>query len=178
MSYEMTGQNTGYPGPPPAPAPAVAVPPRSQFSKWWPISFFIAAIVFFIAGGGLLGAWSASAYNSCYRGDYTSCVSVGNDSEFYGGVACVVIGGICKLTAWILLIIYCVKRTRQPVVVAAYGYQPVAYPGPPVQPPAPMPYQPAPTPHPKEQAAMGTRYCNNCGAVVTAPFCSQCGLRA
>ncbi|KAL2017856.1 hypothetical protein VTK56DRAFT_1601 [Thermocarpiscus australiensis] len=190
MSYEMTGnQHTAFPYPPPAVAAPVAVPPRSRFSKWWPISFFITAIIFFIIGGGLLGGWAASADNCVddwYSSSYYSCSSVGNEGMFYGGVACVAIGGVCKLVAWILLIVWCVKRsTRQPASVA-YTYQPLTYSNVPTAPTAAAPaYQNAPpyqnTQHPpqthsKEQQAT-TRYCGQCGTAVTSQFCPHCGIQ-
>jgi hypothetical protein len=163
----------------PQPVPATTVvPPRSHFSKWWPISFFISAVVFFIIGGGLLGAWAASSYDDCLDYDYYySCTTLSNKGEFYGGIACVVIGAICKLVAWILLIVYCVKRRSQPMSVA-YTYQPLDYQAAaPVAPAVPMnPYPTAPTPRPKEEA-MGMRYCGHCGAVVTTAFCPQCGSK-
>lgn len=180
MSYQMSGQNMPYP----PPAPAVALPPRSRFSKWWPISFFITAIIFFIIGGGLAGAWSASSYSDCldsdysYYSSYSSCSTLSNKGEFYGAIACFVIGGICKLTAWILLIVWCVKRSRQPTSIS-YTYQPLEYYGAAAvsaAPPAAVPpYPTAPTPQPKEQVAMGMRYCGHCGAAITTPFCPQCG---
>ncbi|KAL2128569.1 hypothetical protein VTI74DRAFT_9010 [Chaetomium olivicolor] len=175
MSYEMTAQPTTYPYPPP-PGPAVASPQRRQFSKWWPISFFIAAVIFIITGGGLIGGWSASA--SCVRSSYSSYrsyYSCSNSGMFYGGIACVAIGGICKLVAWILLVVYCVKRSRHQPTSIAYTYQPLDY-----YHAAAPPYQNAPTPtlHPKESGAMGMRYCGHCGAAVTTPFCAQCGNKA
>ncbi|KAJ5291029.1 hypothetical protein N7478_000280 [Penicillium angulare] len=95
-----------------------AGPVQSRLGKWYPISFFIAAIVFFIIGGALLGTYFSSGYSSCgsyyYYGDYYdsgTCFD-GNNGEFYGGIACLVIGGVLKLTAWILFIIWCVKRQR------------------------------------------------------------------
>ncbi|KHN97234.1 uncharacterized protein MAM_04831 [Metarhizium album ARSEF 1941] len=75
------------------------VPARQGMSRWWPISFFIAAIIFFIIGGGLMGAW-VSSYDGL--GYYT-------DGNWYGAIACFVIASLLKLTAWVLLIIWCVK---------------------------------------------------------------------
>jgi hypothetical protein len=193
MSYEMTGQHTTYPYPPPA--NAVVAPKRSHFSKWWPLSFFITAIIFFIIGGGLLGGWSASAvdcvddyyYSSSYK-SYTSCYDTGNKGLFYGGVACVALGGICKLIFWILLIVWCVKRSSRVPISASYTYQPInnyAAPPPPAAPAAaaaaaPMynapPYQSSPSPAPYNKEST-TRYCGQCGAASTTPFCPQCGIR-
>jgi len=194
MSYEMSNQNMAYPYPPPA--AAVIPPQKSRFSKWWPISFFIAAVLFFIIGGGLIGGWSASYGSHCYSSwssSYSSCRG-GNDGMFYGGVACVVIGGLCKLIAWIMLIVWCVKRsTRQPASVS-YTYQPLNYVAPPTAPsaapvaPAPLyhntqpyhnapPYQNAPSPAPQSKESGGLKYCGQCGAASTTPFCPQCGIR-
>ncbi|KXX74584.1 hypothetical protein MMYC01_209461 [Madurella mycetomatis] len=189
MSYQMTGgQNTAYPYPP----PAATVPPRSRFSKWWPISFFITAILFFIVGGGLVGGWTATAYD-CVDSYYSSsCSSVGNMGMWYGALACFALGGICKLIAWILLIVWCVKRSTRQLASTAYTYQPLTYASAPIAPtnvPAYQnvpsyqnapPYQntqaPAPA-HSKEPMAMGTRYCGQCGAGVTTPFCPHCGIQ-
>lgn len=156
---------------------------RTQMSRWWPISFFIAALVFIIIGGGLIGAWTSSV-NNFYDDD--SFDTVGNNGEFYGGVACLVIAGICKLVGWILLIVRCMQRQRSPPTVIAYPYQPpnqyampatrggyVTIPG---QASTPAPsytnYQTAPN-----ESGMAMRYCGNCGAAVTTPFCAQCGTK-
>ncbi|KAK4144036.1 uncharacterized protein C8A04DRAFT_37051 [Dichotomopilus funicola] len=189
MSYEMN--NAAYPYPPPA-APVV-VPAKSRFSKWWPISFFIAAVLFFIIGGALVGAGASSSY-SCLGSDYyySSYSSCGSDGMWYGAIACFVLGGLCKLTAWILLIVWCVKRSsRQPTSVA-YTYQPLTHANAPVAPTAGIPayqntayqnappYQPAQPPaaaHSKEHSAMGTKYCGQCGQGVTTPFCPRCGIQ-
>ncbi len=192
MSYEMTGQPTTYPYPPPGPAIIPRTPPRRQFSKWWPISFFIAAILFFIIGGGILGAWAAntSCVGSSYS-SYSSRYSCSNTGMYYGGIACVAIGAICKFVAWVLLIVFCVKRSRHQPTSIAYTYQPLdySYAGAPAYQSAAPAYQntapayqnwtaPTPAAHPKESAAAGTRYCGHCGGAVTTPFCAQCGNRA
>lgn len=183
MAYEMNQQPTSYPYPPPAmAAPAVvAIPPRQkQFSKWWPISFFIAAFVMIVTGGGLIGAWSASATcsrSSSYYSSYYSSYSCSGSGMFYGGVACVAIGGVCKLIAWILLIVFCVKRSRNVQTSVSYNYQPIShqYAAPPAPAPAAPPYAPA-----AMQGAKvgGERYCAHCGATVSAAFCPQCGNKA
>ncbi|KAK4122211.1 hypothetical protein N657DRAFT_657078 [Parathielavia appendiculata] len=155
MSYEMSGQHTTYPYPPPA-ATVTVTPKRSRFSKWWPLSFFLAAVLFFIIGGALLGTWAASTASDCYdtyysgssyKSSYNKSCSAAADGKFWGGVACVVLGGICKLIFWILLIVWCVKRSSSHAVTTAYAYQPVNYAAapPPTAPAAPAPlYQNAP----------------------------------
>ncbi|GAB1317857.1 Zinc-ribbon domain-containing protein [Madurella fahalii] len=186
MSYQMTsGPNMTHPYPPPA--TAIASPPRSRFSKWWPISFFLAAVLFFIIGGGLLGGWTAHAYDCVDSSYYSSCSSVGNLGMWYGAVACFAIGGICKLVAWILFIVWCVKRSAREARSIAYTYQPLAYANAPIAPTAAAPtYQNAPpyqnahvlTPaRSKEPMEMGTRYCGQCGTGVTTPFCPHCGIQ-
>ncbi|EAQ91926.1 predicted protein [Chaetomium globosum CBS 148.51] len=194
MSYEMNhGQNMAYPYPPPT-TTTVAMPPKSRFSKWWPISFFIAAILFFIIGGGLIGGWTASCASSSYSYyDYdSSCLSNG---MWYGAVACFALGGITKFVAWILFIVWCVKRSSRTSTSVSYTYQPLTYAGAaPVAPSAaPMPaayqnhggfqnappYQPARSPaptHSKEQPMGATKYCGQCGAGVTTPYCPNCGI--
>ncbi|KAL3959378.1 hypothetical protein ACCO45_007540 [Purpureocillium lilacinum] len=69
-------------------------PRRVRMSRWWPVSFLILALVLLIIGGALIGA---SAYNAEYFDD--------NYGEFYGGVVLLVLGGICKLIGWVLLVI-------------------------------------------------------------------------
>ena len=154
---------------------------REGFSKWWPISFFIAAVLFFIMGGGMLGGWAANSttyYSSSiydYGDDY---YYTGHTGLFYGGVACCVIGGVCKLVAWILLIVYCVKRSRNNNPSAVYVTQPVNnYP---MQGNMQTAY--APVSNPSTPAPMypnqGMRYCNNCGSAITTSFCPQCGVKS
>ncbi|KAK4247532.1 hypothetical protein C7999DRAFT_41184 [Corynascus novoguineensis] len=191
MSYEMSNQGMSYPYPPPAAAVAVA-PPKSRFSKWWPLGFFIAAILMFIIGGALVGAWSAS-YDCYYSSSYYSSSCDGNSGLLYGGAACFVIGGLLKLTAWILLIIWCVKRSTRNTTSISYNYQPLNYAGPaptaaPVAPAAPAPlyqngpayqnappYQSAASPAPQQKTDL--RYCGQCGSGTTSPYCPQCGIK-
>ncbi|CAG8231528.1 unnamed protein product [Penicillium salamii] len=100
---------------------APGAPRPSRLNKWWPIGFFIGAVVCFIIGGALVGTWVSNSYDDCsysnsssyyssYYSDY-SCIST-NMGQFYGAIALFVIGGVLKLTAWILLIIFCIKRNR------------------------------------------------------------------
>jgi hypothetical protein len=112
---------------------------------------------------------------------------------WFGAVACFAIGGICKFIAWILFIVWCVKRSSRQSTSVSYTYQPLTYAGAPVAPtaaPAPAayqnhgfqnapPYQPAQSPaptHQKEQPMGGTKYCGQCGAGVTTPYCPNCGI--
>ncbi|KAL2174866.1 uncharacterized protein P884DRAFT_279796 [Thermothelomyces heterothallicus CBS 202.75] len=188
MSYEMSNtQNMTYPYPPPATAVAVAQP-KSRFSKWWPLGFFIAAILLIIIGGALVGAWTANAECS-YDDYYYSCDH--NTGMLWGAVACFVIGGLLKLTAWILLIVWCVKRSTRVPTSVSYSYQPLNYAGPvptaAPAPPAPLyqsgaPYQNAPPyqsagapPAPQQKDAV--RYCGQCGSGTTSPYCPQCGVK-
>ncbi|KAL2151155.1 hypothetical protein VTH82DRAFT_6253 [Thermothelomyces myriococcoides] len=134
MSYEMSNnQGMTYPYPPPAGAPAVTISQKkSGFSKWWPLSFFIVAILLIIIGGALVGAGAGTDCvwdDDCARG------------MFWGAVVCFVLGGLLKFIAWILLIIWCVKRSTRGTSVA-YSYQPLNnFAG---QPPAAGPAPPAP----------------------------------
>lgn len=157
--------------------PGAPVKNVSRMSKWWPIGFFIGALVFFVIGGALVGTYlgnTSNCYNSynTYYYDYSYSCSSGANGEFYGGLACFAIGGILKLVAWILLIVFCVKRRRsiqqhlpvqyytgppQGPVQQPYG-APVAY-GPPQgsYPPPPQgaqyPSQPYPPQYPTRSAA-------------------------
>jgi len=131
---------------------------RSGLSKWWPISFFLITLVLFIVGGGLIGAWVSSAQNSIvdsYNSDYDSYYTTysANNGLYYGALACFALGGICKLTAWILLIVYCVQRRNSRTIVVTQAYEPYhgqqqwgnngGYPAPAGQHPG---YAPAPVP--------------------------------
>ncbi|KAJ5898733.1 hypothetical protein N7504_009021 [Penicillium tannophilum] len=180
-------------------------PQRTRLVKWWPISFAIAAIIFFVIGAALLGTYFNSSYSSCddyYSYSYyssTYCYG-GSDGEFYGGIACIVIGGIMKLIAWILFIVWCVKRSRIQqnnityVNNAPAGAPQQSYAAPqplfPMQPSASFaprsPASPGPgyaeaagTPPPKEGLASATasKYCSRCGTAAHGRFCSQCGTQ-
>lgn len=72
-------------------------------SKWWPISLLIVTVVFIAVGGGLIGG---SIYDGYYF-DYVNPYDM-----FYAGVALVVLGGLLKISFWVVLIIYCVQRRR------------------------------------------------------------------
>lgn len=191
-------------------------PRPSRLNKWWPIGFFIGAVVCFIVGGALVGTWVSNSYDDCsysnsssyyssYYSDY-SCVST-NMGQFYAAIAMFVIGGILKLTAWILLIVFCVKRSRSDRHTVTYVNTPVqqqqpfqqtyAAPQPTYAPPhqaaqfSGSPVQPdmsqsrmaspslAGTPPPKEANATATafKYCGQCGTAVSSQFCPQCGTQ-
>ncbi|KAJ5334966.1 hypothetical protein N7452_007369 [Penicillium brevicompactum] len=190
-------------------------PRPSRLNKWWPIGFFIGAVVCFIIGGALVGTWVSNSYDDCsysssyyssYYSDY-SCVST-NMGQFYGAIALFVIGGILKLTAWILLIIFCVKRSRSDRHTVTYVNTPAVQQQQPFQQTyaAPQatyapPHQvsrssgsPAPpdmsqsernpsiagTPPPKEPNVTETasKYCGQCGTAVSSRFCPQCGSQS
>ncbi|OQD69502.1 hypothetical protein PENPOL_c002G07421 [Penicillium polonicum] len=191
---------------------SVAGAPRpSRLTKWWPIGFFIGAIICFIVGGALVGTWTSQSYDDCsysssYYSSYYSSYSCGSTDmgKFYGAVAMFVIGGVLKLTAWILLIVFCVKRTRQSHHTVTYVNSPpvqqVQQPQPFQQPyVAPQPtYAPVPqsaqfphspetvnssvpgTPPPNEANATtsAAKYCTQCGTAVSSRFCPQCGSQA
>ncbi|OAQ66340.1 double zinc ribbon domain-containing protein [Pochonia chlamydosporia 170] len=179
MAYEMTPQGQTV-------VQQQYATARRGMSRWWPVSFFIAAVIFFIIGGGLMGAWAAS-YDS-WDGYY-------NNGNWYGAIACFVIASLLKLTAWILLIIWCVKgrRTQSSTTVTYVNVPPVnnTYTNVPLQAPqqqyAPQPYgaepiksaTPAPVYQNVETVPMQygetARYCGNCGTAATTPFCAHCG---
>jgi hypothetical protein len=159
----------------------------------WFISLFLAAIVLFIIGGGLVGAWinSATSYDS--YDDYDTDDFTNNDGEYYGAVACFALGGICKLVAWILLIVWCVQRRSTRTIVVQQAYEPYQSQGwggnnYAAQAPRQGPYAAVPSPAPEPQYGNAQaqpneggmppmRYCNNCGAAVTTPYCAQCGIK-
>jgi hypothetical protein len=155
-----------HPYPPPATAPP---PKRRHFSKWWPISFFIATIVLYITAGALIGVWSTSTHNcaassTSYDSYKSRCGNDTDDGRFYGAIACFVLGVLCKLTGAVLLLVWCAKRAaRCPAAISySYNYQPLGYAAAQTVPAAPAPvhqdvppYQgaPAPGPYSKEPAA-------------------------
>lgn len=155
--------------------------PKPVMSKWWPISFFIAAIILFIVGGGLVGAWSSSVDNFDY--EYYNFDTY--NGLYYGGIACFAIAGLCKFVGWILLIVRCTQTQRSRSTAVAYGYQPPnAYAAPATQGPyVAVPLQPTPAPpygnvQPvQNNPGMPVRYCGSCGAATTTPFCPQCGIK-
>ncbi|OAA45459.1 hypothetical protein NOR_03248 [Metarhizium rileyi] len=184
MAYEMTSPQ----------GPTIVhqqhVPARGGMSRWWPFSFFIGAIIFFIIGGGLMGAW-ASSYNGF--GYYTN-------GNWYGAIACFVIASLLKFIAWLLLIVWCVRgrsRSQSSTTVTYVGPPPVHnnYAAVPPQNYSQQPYVTDPTkshththmhtPAPVYQNVEtvpvqygGTaRHCGNCSNATTAPFCAQCGSK-
>jgi len=111
-------------------------------SRWWPSSFFLGAVVMFIVGGALVGSYlsNANCFSSSYfhyNDDDWDCTPKRN-GKFYAAVACFIVGGVFKLIAWILLILYCIKRRRSREQGAASQYytvpidphQPYNVPGP------------------------------------------------
>jgi hypothetical protein len=102
---------------------------KPAFRKRWPILCFCLAVIFFVIGGGLLGAWaSKDAQNQCETTSgpnldnfndnvtYSNCYPKG--ALWDAGLACIALGVIFKLAFWITLIIWCIKRrnNRQTVV--------------------------------------------------------------
>ncbi|GAO19352.1 uncharacterized protein UV8b_03296 [Ustilaginoidea virens] len=119
MSYQMHPQGQVPYAQPHAPVVHESV--KKSMSRWWPVSFFLLALVFFIAGGGLCGGWAAS-YDSYYD-------SYGNGGLLLGAVVCFAIGGVCKFVAWILLIVWCVRGRSRTTITYVNA-------GPPQQPPS------------------------------------------
>jgi hypothetical protein len=174
--------------------PTYGVPAKRPLSKWWPIGVIIAAVIFFAIGGGILGAYYNSFNTGCTSYDDYSyndyCYSYGNIGLWDGGIACLCLGGVLKLTFWILFIIYRTQRRRY----RAYEAAPSAYvnvsPTKPeastsYAPPHRQPqYSPAPTadpllPQPYEHTIMDQqstrRFCGQCGTAISTTFCTQCG---
>ncbi|OCK92081.1 uncharacterized protein K441DRAFT_663790 [Cenococcum geophilum 1.58] len=165
---------------------------KGPISKWWPIGCFCFSVLFFVLGGGLIGAWSTSVGCSYYY-DYTD-YCYGNVGEWNGGIACLAIGAVLKFVFWVLLVVWCVqrRRSRAPATIVYVNAQANAEAGT-VQKPqpaatvysAPQPnYTVQPTPEYGVAAAHGevpaekqvmTRYCGQCGTGTTTLFCSKCG---
>jgi hypothetical protein len=115
----------------------------------------------FIVGGALVGVFVSNASNCLndssysydsysYTYDNIGCTSKYN-GQFYGAVACFIIGGVCKLIAWVLLIMYCVRRRRAHQEAANAQYHtvpmgPYTVPGPYGQPQYPPQYPQGPQP--------------------------------
>ncbi|KAJ5641473.1 hypothetical protein N7490_005473 [Penicillium lividum] len=96
-------------------------PQRTRLVKWWPIGFAITAVIFLAIGAALLGVEFSSpyspdlpcnSYSYYYSYIHGSFCEYGNAGKFYAGVVCIAIGGLLKLIAWILFVIWCVKRNR------------------------------------------------------------------
>lgn len=146
-------------------------------SKWWWLGLLIAWLVFVIIGAALIGVWASQGSVNCDDTEdsfgyfYNICNNGGFTAEYYGGLACLAIGGVLHLAYWIALIVWCTKRRHAQAVPIAYametpenksyGYS--------------VPYQPVP--EPSTSYATSERYCGNCGSVVTAQFCQNCGGR-
>jgi hypothetical protein len=100
---------------------------KQGFRKRWPILCFCLAAMFFIIGGGLLGAWVNSAANDQCTVSTNDFNSFNNSVAYsdchpkgalwYAGIACVALGVIFKIAFWITLIIWCVKRRSSRTVV-------------------------------------------------------------
>jgi hypothetical protein len=170
----------------------------NPISPWLPISLGIATLVFFIAGGALLGTW-AGCYFDCSLATY------------YGGIALIVIGFFLKI-AWIVTLVFYIRRRRsgymvnpnskahwnagtgllenqnysssQPLAPTQYAFAPpgqTQYSAVPIAAPTydPMPvkdhvtYAAAETQ--RQNAPGGIRYCLQCGVAVHTPFCANCG---
>ncbi|KAJ5114342.1 hypothetical protein NUU61_000101 [Penicillium alfredii] len=114
---------------------------RGQISKWWPLGFFIGSIICFIIGGALVGSYVSTAYKKCYNeaqnsqnefNSYSTRYSTNDDQNykcardhiglFYAGVIFFVIAGLLKLTGWVLLIVFCLKRRRANQAATYYNY--------------------------------------------------------
>jgi len=171
----------------------------TPLSAWWPISFGVAALIFFIAGGALLGTW-AGCYFDCSAGNY------------YGGIALIVIAFFFKI-AWIVTLVIYIRRRRygyggaqasqngkahwnastglmdgrnfsssQPPAPTQYSFAPptqTQYSAVPIAAPT---YDeiPAKATYPaaelhQQNTSGGIRYCFQCGATVRTPFCAHCG---
>lgn len=117
---------------PPQPVPEE----KKRFSKWWSFSFFILSMVLVIVGGGLLGAWASShTIYTTTTGGYHYYYSDSNDGLFHGALACFVIAGLAKIVAWILLVVWLVKRSRaRGDDVVTYVQQPTYHYAPPMLP--------------------------------------------
>jgi hypothetical protein len=158
---------------------------KAPISRWWPIGLLITSIVFFIIGGGLLGAWSSSAACSYYDDGYDTFYTCGaNAGEWDGGVACLVIAALIKIAFWVVLIVRCVqmRHSRAPSTVVYVNAQAAAESGtaPKAQPttnvyPVPMQDMSHAAQAPDAEKQVVTKYCGQCGTGTTANFCSQCG---
>lgn len=155
-------------------------------SKWWWIGLLIAWVVFVIIGGGLIGAWASSSTScSSYSYYYSYSCSDGDNSLYYGGIACFAIAGVLHLAYWVVLIVWCTKRNRLNASVTYInapvmegGAKPYGFTHPPPHPiPSPTPVYQQPSEIMRSPSDQGGKFCGNCGAAVGGQFCSQCGTR-
>jgi hypothetical protein len=143
----------------------------TPIDKWWPIGLGITAIVLYVIGGGLFGAWNNSIYCGYDYDDYYECF--GNVGYWNGGVALCSLGGFASFAWLIVLILYLMRRNKAPSHAPPteyninYNYNTT----PEVQPQAPV-QEVVP---PKGGMKEGHRFCAQCGNSIQTPFCPRCG---
>ncbi|KAL3442552.1 hypothetical protein BJX65DRAFT_218010 [Aspergillus insuetus] len=145
------------------PVLSTTLPPNRRISKWFPISMITIGFIFIGVGGGLIGVWSSRDHHN-------------EDGQYYGAVACFVISGVCELAGWIILIIYCIRTRHTQGVSFSYTHNPpVNQPRPTYTPPRAA-ASPRYSKYPVSQVELNVkrRYCDECGAVLIAPFCTEC----
>ncbi|KAL2849479.1 hypothetical protein BJY01DRAFT_210674 [Aspergillus pseudoustus] len=144
------------------PVLATTLPPSRRISKWFPISMITIGFIFIAVGGALISVWSSRDNHS-------------EDDQYYGAVSCFVIAGVCQLAGWIILIIYCVQTRRSEGVYFSYADHPPANQTQPTYSPRPVP-SPRYLKCPVSQSRLNgkRRCCPECGAVLIAPFCTEC----
>jgi hypothetical protein len=165
---------------------------KRPISRWWPIGLLCSAILFFIIGGGLIGAWSTS---ECSYDIYDTYSCTNNTGDWNGGIACIAIGAILKFVFWVVLIVRCtqLRHSRAPSTVVYINAQAAAEAGTveKTQPNANMysvpqsenvvqmapQYGAVAQAHVPVAEKVVTSYCGQCGTGTTTPFCSQCGCR-
>jgi hypothetical protein len=97
---------------------------KQGMRKRWPILMFCLAILFFIVGGILIGAWATkAAKDQCVSStnDFNNDITYVNCSPkgalWDAGIACIAAGVLFKIAFWITLIVWCVKRRSSRQVV-------------------------------------------------------------
>jgi hypothetical protein len=135
-----------------------------------------------------MGAYTSSDGSQCYDDNYGDyyCVDDANIGLWYGGIACISVGGILQASFWITLLVWLVKRRHRRYEnlnpgAGTYLSQQTAYrPAPPGEAAIPLTSSTPPPPvgnSPQQLPAKWMKYCGSCGASISTPFCPQCGTR-
>ncbi|KAE8440933.1 hypothetical protein EG329_006172 [Mollisiaceae sp. DMI_Dod_QoI] len=177
-------QNPQYPiG---APQTTTIINSKPPVSLWWATGCLVGWIGCFIAGAALIGAWANNSdcvLNSDIDFDTESCSS--HDSQYWAGVAFIIVAVILKLVFWTLMIVRCYQRRRGYVAVTVnntghpeQGIPLNSYQQPQREVPgyATQQYADVPLQSQYDPVHRGNemKYCGLCGTGNTGSHCSKC----